>query len=167
MRIFRRAFAERVLLRIFSAALPVIVGELERATKRGEHAEAEQVDLQQLQLVEIVLVPLHDGAVFHRGVLDRHELIEAAGGDDDAADMLREMARKTHQLVCEFHHLHQDRTVRVYSGLAHALLVDLRAVPPLDRPRKPRKLQRIEPERLAHIAHRAARAVHDHRRSQC
>ncbi len=113
------------MLRIFAAALPVIVRQLERAAKRGQHAEAEQVHLQQLQLVEIVLVPLHDGAILHGGVLDRHQLIETAGGNDDAADVLRQVAREAHQLVRELHHLHEHRAFGIDAGFAHALLVDL------------------------------------------
>ena len=41
-----------------------------------EHAEAQHIDLEQAELVEIVLVPLDHGAVGHRGVFDGHELVE-------------------------------------------------------------------------------------------
>ena len=39
------------------------VHEVERAADRGEHAEAEHVDLEQAERVEVVLVPLDHGAV--------------------------------------------------------------------------------------------------------
>ena len=43
-----------------------------------QHAEREHVDLEQAQRIEVVLVPLDDGAVGHRRVLDRHQLARAA-----------------------------------------------------------------------------------------
>ena len=45
--------------------------------------------------VEIVLVPFDDGAVLHRGIHDRHHLVEPVAGDDEAADMLGEVARES------------------------------------------------------------------------
>ena len=46
----------------------------EGLTDAGEHAEAQHIDLEQPQRVEIVLVPLDDGAVFHGRVADGNEL---------------------------------------------------------------------------------------------
>ena len=51
------------------------------------------------QRVEIVLVPFDHGAVFHRRVFDRHQFLERAARDDEAADMLRQMAREADQLA--------------------------------------------------------------------
>ncbi len=75
--------------------------QLEALADAGEHAEAEHVDLQDAERVEIVLVPFDDGAVLHCRVLDRHHLVEPALGDDEAADMLREMAREADELARE------------------------------------------------------------------
>ena len=63
-------------------------GEIERAPDHGEHAEAEHIDLEQAQGLEIVLVPLNDGALRHRRVLRRHELSERPARDDEAAGVL-------------------------------------------------------------------------------
>ncbi len=38
--------------------------------------------------VDVVLVPFDEGAVVHRGVADRHGLVEAYAGQDEAADVL-------------------------------------------------------------------------------
>ncbi len=46
--------------------------QIERAAQGTEHAQCKNVDFQQADQVQIVLVPLDDGAVGHRGVLDRH-----------------------------------------------------------------------------------------------
>ena len=43
----------------------------------GEHAEGQAIDLEDAQLVEIVFVPLDDGATGHGGVFDRHQLVRA------------------------------------------------------------------------------------------
>src|SRR5215472_17982850 len=72
----------------------MLFGELERFTQASEHAETEHVDLEDAERVEIILVPFDEGAVVHRAVADRHHLVERAPGDDEAADMLGEMARK-------------------------------------------------------------------------
>ena len=88
------------------------VHEVERAADRGEHAEAEHVDLEQAELVEVVLVPLDHGAVGHRGVLDRHEFLEQVARDDESADVLREMPRKAEHGPRERQHLRQHRDCR-------------------------------------------------------
>ena len=41
-----------------------------------QHAECQHIDLENAQRIEIVLVPFDHGAVFHRGILDRHDLVE-------------------------------------------------------------------------------------------
>ena len=46
----------------------------------GQHAERQDVDLQDAERVEVVLVPFDDGAVRHRRVLDRHQLGQAGRG---------------------------------------------------------------------------------------
>ncbi len=44
-----------------------------RAADHAEHAEREDIDLQQTERIEVVLVPLHHAAVCHRGIFDRHQ----------------------------------------------------------------------------------------------
>ena len=61
----------------------------------GEHAQRQAIDLEHAERVEIVLVPFDDGPARHGGVLDRHQLGERPLRDDEAADVLREMPRKT------------------------------------------------------------------------
>ena len=55
--------------------------------------------LSMLERVEIVLVPLDDGAVLHGRVLDRHHLAERAPGQHEAADVLGQVAREADQLA--------------------------------------------------------------------
>ncbi len=67
----------------------------ERLADAGQHAKAKDIDLQQAKRIDIVLVPFDDGTVFHRGILDGAQLVQAAMGDDEAADMLRQVAWET------------------------------------------------------------------------
>ncbi len=68
---------------------------VESAPDAGQHAKRENIDLENAQRIEIVLVPFDDGAVLHRRVGDGHDFIEPRAGDDEAARVLREMARET------------------------------------------------------------------------
>ena len=138
----------------------------QRAPDGRQHAEAEDVHLEQAEFVEVVLVPLDDGPLGHGGVLDRHQLLQRPARDHEAPGVLRQVAGKAHQLPHQPQQpLHQRRR-RVEAGVAHPGFVDFPAVPPLHGTRQPVHLQRVEAERLADIADRAARPVGDHRGGQ-
>jgi hypothetical protein len=92
---------------------PVARHHLQRAPYRRQHPEREAVDLEQPEGVEIVLVPLQDRAVGHRGVLDRHHPLDRVAGDDEAADVLRQVPRRAHQLVGERDEPHDHRVARL------------------------------------------------------
>ena len=78
------------------------VEKAEALRQRGQHAEREHVDLEEAERVEIVLVPFDGGAVLHRRVHDGDDLVEPVAGDDEAAAVLGEMARKAGQLPAIF-----------------------------------------------------------------
>ncbi len=59
--------------------------QIEGAAHAAEHADAEYVDLHDLQFLEIVLLPFDHPAVDHRRRLDRHEIVEPVAGEDEAA----------------------------------------------------------------------------------
>ncbi len=71
--------------------------QIEGAAQTGQHAEPQHVDLQQAERLQIVLVPFDHGAVFHGRILDRNDLVERRAGDDEAADMLRQVTREALQ----------------------------------------------------------------------
>ena len=52
--------------------------KVEALANRRQHAQAEAIDFENAQRVEVVLVPLDDGAVGHRGVFDRRPARTAA-----------------------------------------------------------------------------------------
>ena len=98
----------------------------------GQHAERQDVDLQNAERVEVVLVPFDDGAVLHRRVLDRHQFGQRPAGDHKTADMLREMPRKADQLGGEVERHAQSAVGGVEPGLAHPLIGDRVVAPAPD-----------------------------------
>src|SRR5207237_1047740 len=85
----------------------------DRLLERGEHAEPEEVDLDEAQVGAVVLVPLDDVAPRHRGGLERHHLVEPAGRDHHAARMLAEMARQALHLAHELDQEPDARRLRI------------------------------------------------------
>ena len=134
----------------------------EAATQRRQHAEREHVDLHQADRVEVVLVPLDHGAIGHGGVLHRHQLVEPAARDDEAADVLGEVARKADEFLGECDQPLRDRAGGVEPGLREALGQDVAAVEPVVLAGEALDLRLVEAERAADVAQRAACAVADH-----
>src|SRR6516164_2308364 len=61
--------------------------------ERCEHAEAQQIDLDDAEIRAVLLVPLHHDPSRHRGRLKRNDLVEWLRGDYHPAAVLAEMAR--------------------------------------------------------------------------
>ena len=125
-RLFRRDGGESQLL----SAMPL--DQLKSLADAGQHAERKHIDLQHAQCIEVVLVPLDDRAVLHRRILDRHIFVEAAAGDDEAADMLRQVAREADQLLRQSDDLGKPGLFRIEAGLADMLLDDIVVTPAPD-----------------------------------
>src|SRR3989441_5082090 len=85
--------------------------ELDAFLHERQHAEREEVDLDEARVVAGILVPLADDAVFHRGALERDQLDERARGDNHAAGMLRDMAWQTADLMSELAQLLPERRI--------------------------------------------------------
>ena len=71
----------------------------------GEHAESEQVDLDDAEVFTVILVPLDDGAAFHRSRLERHDAVERAIGNDHAAGVLAEVTRQAVDVFVEMNRM--------------------------------------------------------------
>ena len=82
--------------------------QIERAADAGEHAERQHIHLHDAERVDVVLVPLDEGAVLHRRVADRHRLVQTATGQHEAADMLGQMAGQADQFAGQFDGTAQD-----------------------------------------------------------
>ena len=104
--------------------LPVVEAEeVEGLADAGEHAEGEDVDLEDAEAVDVVLVPADDGAVLHRRVLDGDKLVEPAFGHDEAAHVLGEVAGEALDLVDQLQRLGEAAVGRVEADLAQALML--------------------------------------------
>ena len=144
----------------------MLLDQVEALAQAGQHAEPQHVDLVDLQGIQIVLVPFDDGAVLHGRVLDRHQLVEPTLGQDEAADMLREMAREAAQGRRQFERQRQPGIGGIEAGLAHMIDIDAaRAHAPHRVGHHAHRVGR-QAERLADLADGAAASVGDHRGGQ-
>ena len=99
----------------------VAADQIEAAAQCAEHAQGEDVHLQQAHQVQVVLVPLDDGAIVHGGVFHRHQAVQRLFGNHEAAGVLRQMPRKTEQFAGQYQHPAQQRIVRVEAAFTQAL----------------------------------------------
>jgi hypothetical protein len=96
--------------------------KVEPAAQAAQHAERKHIDLHQTDCIDVVLVPFDEGTVCHGGVGDRHRFIEPPAGEDETADVLREVAWEAGQFVGEFNGLPDQRICRIEAGLADVIV---------------------------------------------
>ena len=135
--------------------------QLEALADAGQHSERQHVDLQHAEFVEVVLVPLDHGAILHRRVLDRDQLVERRAGDDEAADMLRKMTRKADQLAGKLQSQAQGVVGDIETQLAEMLRLDAFVAPAPDRAGQRRDRVARQAHHLADVADRRAGAIMD------
>ena len=121
---------------------------------RREHAEPEQVELDQPDLGAVVLVPLQHGASRHASPLDRAHLDDRTVAHHHAAGVNPQVPRRILQFAGELDHLRRDRLrVVLVSRRPVVALLDLFA------PRVLLSLRVAEGPR--DVAHRRLRPVGD------
>ncbi len=143
----------------------MLAHQRQRLLERVEHAEAEQVDLDDAEVRAVVLVPLHDAAAGHRGRLDRHHLVEAARRDHDAARVLAQVARQTLHARRELEQARDARGRGVDARLAQRVADLLEIVAVLeagDQLREAVERVRLHAQHLAHLAHGQPALPGDH-----
>ena len=151
----------------FQASAGTLADDGKHAPDGGEHAEGEDIDLEQAERIEVVLVPLDDGALGHGGVFDRHEPGERPARDDEAADVLRQVAGKAAQGFGDPQPFADTRRFGVQPMFGKAFGQLLALVPPGQRAGQRVDLGDAEAERTPGIAQRALGAVGNQRRRQC
>ena len=68
---------------------PIICAQTVQGTRdASQHAQGQHINLQNTQRVQIILVPLHKGAVWHGGIANGHQFVQRAARNDKAANML-------------------------------------------------------------------------------
>ena len=96
--------------------------EIKPTPQAAQHAERKHIDFHQANDIDVVLIPLDEGALLHGGVGDGHRFVEWSAGKHEAADMLREMAREPDQLIGEINSLPDRRIVGIEPGLANVFV---------------------------------------------
>ena len=132
---------------------------VDAALDRRQHPQAEQVDLQKARVGAGVLVPLGELAALHRRRHERDAVHERARRDDHPARVLGEMARQAVGLVGELDEPLPAPGPPPGPEREVDVAVDLERRPALAAARDALDLARRQPQRLADLADRAARAV--------
>ena len=139
------------------------------ALDRREHPEPEQVDLQKAGVGAGVLVPLDDLAPLHRRRLHRAEVDQRPGREHHPAGVLGDVARQPPGLAGEAGEPAPSRRGRAaWADRLGDVALDLLGAARVDvgHPSDALDLAGRQPERLAEVAHRAARAVAGEGRDQ-
>ncbi len=137
---------------------------VEAAAYGAEHAEREHVDLEHAHGFEVVLLPLDDGAVFHRCLLDRHQPRELGVREHKAAHVLAQVARKALEALRHLDPLHQLELVFLHAdarGRLEQLLAQHGVVEPVVVFCELVDQALVDADGLAHVAQGAACAVAD------
>ena len=147
-----------------------VAHEIEALADRREHPEAEDVDLEEAERVDVVLVPRDDRALVHRRRLDRRDRGQGRRREHEAADVDREVPWETLDRPRHHERLADARIARLEPDRAEARLADRAdAVPPRHDTREAIDLLERKAEDLANLTERALRPVRDdladHRRA--
>ena len=73
----------------------VLGNQLEAFANGRQHAESKAIHFQDAESVQVVFVPLDDRALGHGGIFNRNQLRERPAGNDEAADVLRQVPGET------------------------------------------------------------------------
>ena len=88
----------------------------------GEHAKRQDIDLHDAQGVDIVFVPFDEAAAGRGGGADGDGFVEPAFGEDEAADMLGEVAGEADELAGEGDGAADGRAFRIQANFADAVV---------------------------------------------
>ncbi len=138
------------------------LGRLEQAegpVHAAQHAQAEHIDLHELQGIDIVLVPFDHLPVGHRRGLDRNEVVEPVVGEHEAAWMLRQVPGRADQLACQVEREAKPAVIEVEVQLGRLLLADAVGRPAPDQTGQGLGHVLGQAQHLADFAYRAACAV--------
>ena len=105
-------------------ARAVMLGhQIKRLANATQHAKAQHIDLKNTQSIDVILVPTNDCAILHCGVLDRHQFVEPALGNNKTTNMLAEMTGKADDVFDQRHGPLQVAVGGVKTDLAQAVIL--------------------------------------------
>ena len=132
--------------------------QVEGLADAGQHAERQHIDLHDAERIDVILVPFDEIAVFHCRRADRNDGVQPVAGEHETADMLRQMARKTEQLVGVTDDTCDQLIAVIEAGMGSILAVITAAAAP-ETARQSRGDIFGEPERFADFANGAPRTI--------
>src|SRR3546814_832302 len=142
----------------------MLLKQIERLPDTSQHPQGEHVDLEDAEIVDVVLVPLDEAAFGHRAIADGHGLDQRSVGENEAADMLAEVARHADHLAGELDDPSQVRIGKIEPRLTkNMLLVDSLSMAAPYGTRERRGDVFGKSHGLADLADSHARPVMDHR----
>ncbi len=148
-------------------AVAMAAQQVEATAYRAEHAQREDIHLEQADGVEVILVPLDNGALGHGGIFHRHQGVQRVFGNHKTARVLGQVPGKADQLLSQCQHTPQDRALRVEAAFAQAFQRRRIFTPTPATVGQRVDLVRRQTEGLGHVAHRAGRVITaDHRRQR-
>ena len=105
-------------------ARAVMLGhQIKCLTNTTQHAKAQYIDLENTQSIDVILVPTNDCAILHCGVLDRHQFVKPALGNNKATNMLAEMTGKADNVFDQRHGPLQMAIGRIEADLPQAVIL--------------------------------------------
>ena len=137
----------------------VATQQVKTAANGTEHAQRQDIDLEQTDRIQVVLVPLNDGALGHGRVLHRHQGVEWLLGNDKATRMLGQVPGKADQLSGEAEHPTQHRAFGVETAFAQAVQWRRLIAPVAATIGQGVDLVRRQPQRLGHVTHRSGSVI--------
>jgi hypothetical protein len=95
----------------------VLADQRQGLLQRIEHAETQEIDLDQPEIGTIFFVPLDDGTVFHRRGFDGDDFVETSGRDHDSTGVLAQMPREASHLIDQVEKQRDPRSFGIDPGL--------------------------------------------------
>ena len=140
----------------------MLAEQCKAATDGRQHAECQHVHFQNAELVQVILVPLDDRAVGHRGVLDGHQPAQRLFSNHETTDVLGKVPGEADDLTRQRQQPVHHGTVGIESRLPDTFRAHCLAIPPLQVARHTAELVFGQPQRPAHVANGTAGTVGDH-----
>ena len=109
---------------------PICGYQVKALANSREHAERQTVNLENAKSVEIVFVPLDDGAAGHGGAFEGDDVIELALADDHAAGVLAEVAREVLEADAELEVFGDARVLQVKASILKRVRHGVRGTTP-------------------------------------
>ena len=137
--------------------------KVKTAPDRAQHAQRQHINFQHAQRVQVILIPFDESPVCHSCISDWNHFVETLIGDDETADMLRQMTRETDQFAGHIQCHGKRRRFRIKPGFANMFgWWWSAAAAPVQRQKRTGDIAG-QPHRFGDLAHSRTATIGDHR----